>query len=335
LSQLEIADYLSRFMHLQDEEAWYLEKIYKNSAISRRYSVLPDAIQAIKKGPVGMSERNAIYKQEAPLLAEISASEAFSGWNRPRSEITHVISVSCTGVMTPGIEFLLTQKLGLNSDVSLLGINFMGCHGAFRALKVAAKIAKENPKNRILLVCTELCTLHFKTRGDIESIVIQSLFADGSAAVIMGCQPRENEKVLFEITGEKATMIKESLKDMTWDASDEGFDMTLSQRVPSLIGEHIEGFVKQMVGEKIHDCEWAIHPGGKLIVETVEKAMKLDRSKTTSTWNVLSECGNISSATFLFVLKDIHQRKVKKEKIIGLGFGPGLSVEGLLLNNHY
>lgn len=344
MSQIEIADTLSRFMHLEDQEAWYLEKIFKNSAISKRYSVLPDIIHAcsttpIKDGFLGMSERNAIYKKEAPLLAERSAKEALKDWDRPLSDITHVISISCTGVMTPGIEFLIAQRLGLRPDVSLLGINFMGCHGAFKGLKVATKIAKENPKNRILLISTELCTLHFKPRGDIESIVIQSLFADGSAALIMGCEPREKEKVLFEIIEEKSIAIHDTLDDMTWDAGDEGFNMTLSQRVPSLIGEHIESFVRNLAGkdENLHTYEWAIHPGGKMIIEAVEKAMSLDRSMTTSTWNVLSQCGNISSATFLHVLKDIHDRKMTKEKIIGLGFGPGLSVEGLVLKreNNY
>ncbi len=335
LSQLEIADHLNRFMHFEDEEAWFLEKIYKNSAIGRRYSVLPDIIHATHPaGFIGMSERNAIYKKEAPLLAEKSARGALNNWNRPPSDITHIISVSCTGIMTPGIEFLLSQRLGLNPDASLLGINFMGCHGAFKALKVAAKIAKENPKNRILLVSTELCTLHFKTRGDIESIVIQSLFADGSASAIIGCQPTEHEKVIFEITEERSCAIHDTLDDMTWDASDEGFNMTLSQRVPSLIETHIESFVKQLAGTSanFHEFEWAIHPGGKLIVESVEKALKLDRSMTASTWNVLGHCGNVSSATFLFVLKDIFNRNISKEKVIGLGFGPGLCVEGLVLN---
>ncbi len=327
-------------MQLEDEEAWYLEKIFKNSAISRRYSVLPEIIHSLcpaskQAGFLGMSERNAIYKKEAPLLAEKATREALKTWNRPINEITHVISVSCTGVMTPGIEFIVAQNLGLKPDVSLLGINFMGCHGAFKALKVATKIAKEKPSNRILLVCTELCTLHFKPRGDIESIVIQSLFADGSAAVILGCEPRENEKVLFEITNEKSFAISDTREDMTWDAGDEGFNMTLSQRVPSLIGTHIEAFVHHLSGDRaetLHQYEWAIHPGGKMIVESVEKAFHLDRSMTTSTWNVLSHCGNISSATFLYVLKDIHERKVANKKVIGLGFGPGLCVEGLILN---
>jgi predicted naringenin-chalcone synthase len=338
MSQIEIADKLSHFMHLEDQEAWYLEKIFKNSAITKRFSVLPDLIHScttktMHDGFLGMSERNNIYKREAPLLAEKSAREALKNWKKPLTDITHVISVSCTGVITPGIEFLLAKSLGLRSDVSLLGINFMGCHGAFKSLKVATKIAKENPKNRILLVCTELCSLHFKPRGDIESIVIQSLFADGSAALVMGCEPSESEKIIFKVLEERSVAIHDTLDDMTWDAGDEGFHMTLSQRVPTLIGMHIESFVHNLLGKdkNLQTYEWAIHPGGKLIIESVEKALSLDKSTTTSTWNVLSTCGNISSATFLHVLKDIQNRKIDKEKVVGLGFGPGLSVEGLVL----
>lgn len=321
-------------MHFQDEEAWFLEKIYKNSAIQRRYSILPQIIHSKEDAFIGISTRNALFRKEAPVLAEKSAREAIQNWGQPLDKITHVISVSCTGVMTPGIEFILSQQLGLRSDVTLLGINFMGCHGAFKALKVAEKIAKHHPKNRILLVCTELCSLHFKARGDIETIVIQSLFADGSAAVIMGSHPSNGEKVLFEITNEHSLTIPSSQEEMTWHVSDEGFDMTLSQRVPHLIGNHIEPFVEQLLrssGVQQNACEWAVHPGGKMIIETVESALSLNHTHTTSSWKILQQCGNLSSATFLFVLQDISQRKILNETIVGLGFGPGLTVEGLLL----
>jgi len=341
LSQLEIAERLNDLLQLPDEEAWLLEKIYKNSEINKRYSVLPDIMHPKSRFSmpsqgirfVGMSERNADYKKEAPKLAEKSAKEALTHWGRNPKEITHIISVSCTGVMTPGIEFFLSRQFNLAPDVSLLGINFMGCFGAFKALKVASKIAKADPKNRILLVSTELCTLHFKPRGDIESIVIQSLFADGSAAVIVGCAPLKDENPIFELVDESSYAIQDTMEDMTWDASDEGFDMTLSKRVPLLISEHIGTFVKKLVGSSnaLHEYEWAIHPGGKTIIEAIEKTLSLDRSLTASSWNVLRNFGNLSSASFLYVLEDIYKRHDSKDKIVGLGFGPGLSVEGLLL----
>jgi predicted naringenin-chalcone synthase len=339
LSQTEIADRLSDLLDLQEEESWLLRKIYANSAISKRYSVLPDIIHpknpyfSGKTGIIGMSKRNGIYKKEAPLLAERAAREALRHWPGMLNEITHVISVSCTGAMTPGIEFFLMERLGLEPYASLLGINFLGCYGAFKALKVAKKIAQENSKNRILLVSTELCTLHFKCCKDIESMVIQSLFADGSAAVIIGKEPRKNEISLFELVDDQSFVIKDSFKEMTWDASDEGFDMTLSARVPKLIGEYIESFVKRLIGASadLQEYEWAIHPGGKAIIEAVELALKLDRSQAASSWTVLKHFGNLSSATFLYVLEDIYQRQNAKEKILGLGFGPGLSVEGIVL----
>lgn len=337
---MKIADRLIDLMQLNDEDAWFLKKIYANSEVSKRYSALPDIlhpksdlISSKEVNFIGMSDRNAIYKKEAPLLAEKAAREAINQWKGKLSDITHVISVPCTGIMTPGIEFILARRLGLAENVSLLGINFMGCYGAIKALKVASKIAKENPKNRILLVSTELCTLHFKTRHDIETLVIQSLFADGSAAVIIGAQPKEKETALFEIIDEYCAYIKDSVEDMTWDASTEGFEMTLSARVPKLIGEHIGSFIKNFLGPSydLQEYIWAIHPGGKAIIEAVENALKLDRSLTSSAWNVLKTYGNLSSATFLYVLDDICQNYTSKEKTIGIGFGPGLSIEALLL----
>lgn len=340
LSQSEIADKLIDLSHISDEESWLLKKIYTNSAVSRRYSVLPDIMHpksSIFSGNhnshIGMTERNALYKKEAPLLAEKAAQETIKNWHGKLKDITHVISVSCTGAITPGVEFLLAQKLGLRDDVSLLGVNFMGCYGAFKGLKVASKIAKESPKNRVLMVCTELCTLHFKPMNDIETLVIQSLFADGSAGVIVGSEPRENENAIFEIIDEGSSYIKDTTEDMTWDASSEGFDMTLSARVPKLIQENIEQFVRNFLGFSYTSKKytWAIHPGGKAIVEAIEEALKLDKSQTTSSWNVLKSFGNLSSATFLYVLEDIYRNSSSHDRIVGIGFGPGLCIEALLL----
>ena len=336
LSQMEFSAFLNDFLHFDDETAWLLEKIYKNSAIERRYSVLPDILQTQRKGRdfIGMSERNEIYRKEAPLLALKAAQNALKGWKQSHEKITHIISVSCTGAITPGIECLVAKSLKINPFASLLGINFMGCHGAFKALKVATKIALENPKNRILVICTELCTLHYKPYGDLESIVIQSLFADGSAAVIIGQNTESEEKALFEFEGELSYAIDETLEEMSWNASTEGFQMTLSPKVPQLIEEHIKPFVHHfLASHPLTAYEWAIHPGGKSILESVEKGLNLSKSQTESSWNILRDYGNLSSATFLYVLNDIAQRKLAKEKIVGLGFGPGLSVEGLLLKN--
>ena len=336
---MDIADRIIELMQLSGSEAHRLKKVYSHSAVHKRHSSLPDVLHTkshlippIETDFYDMTSRNAIYKKEAPILAEEAARTAIANWKGNLSDITHVISVSCTGIIAPGLEFILARQLGLEAHVSLLGINLMGCFGAIKALKVASKIAKEDPKHRILLVSTELCTLHFKTRQDIETMVIQSLFADGSAAVIVGAQPREHETVLFEIIDERCSYIKNSLEDMSWEGSMEGFDMRLSVRVPKLIGEHITPFINSFLGANFdpHQYVWAIHPGGRAIVEVVEIALNLDRSLTASAWNILNNYGNLSSATFLYVLEDVCQTYPSAKEVIGLGFGPGLCIEALL-----
>ncbi len=336
LAQTDIAKYLSKKLILEDEEAWMLEKIYKNSCIERRYSVLPEILISERGKPaIGMSARNAIYKKEAPILAEQAARQALAKWDRPLNEITHIISVSCTGAITPGLEFKLNQALGLPPTTSRLGINFMGCFGAFKGLSVAHKIALANPKHRVLMVCTELCTLHFHAAHDIESLVINSLFADGAAAVILGCEPRTGELALFEIAAEASFALPDSEHEMTWDAADRGFDMTLSAKVPALIEQNIKPFVQALVGgeKQFNALSWAVHPGGKSILEAVQKSLQLDNTHTRSSWNVLANYGNLSSGTFLYVLDDLLARGPSSPATVGLGFGPGLSIEGLVLKN--
>jgi predicted naringenin-chalcone synthase len=320
---------------LDDEEAWMVERIYNNSHISKRYSVLTDVLLPAKnQPPIGMSARNTLYKREAPPLAEKAAREALKQWGGPLSAITHVLSVSCTGAITPGLEFKLAQTLGLDPYVTRLGINFMGCFGAFKGLSVAHKIACDKPANRILMVCTELCTLHFRPGESIESTVIHSLFADGAAAAIVGAVPRPHEQPKYEMLQEKSIALKDSEQEMTWDAGDYGFDMTLSARVPALIEQHIKGFVDVLAPNQLqHNIEWAVHPGGKAIIEAVEKALALKRNQTESSWSVLSQYGNMSSATILYVLEHLMNKKDLSPLTVALGFGPGLSIEGLLLRN--
>ena len=165
-SQSEIAEVLIDLLGLDDEDAWMLQKIYQNSCIERRYSVLPTLLHPSYTGEshIGMTTRNDIYKREAPLLAQKAALHAIERWQRSATEITHILSVSCTGAITPGLEFKLAQALGLKPTVARLGINMMGCFGAFKGLSVAHKIACESPNNRVLVVCTELCSLHFRYR---------------------------------------------------------------------------------------------------------------------------------------------------------------------------
>ena len=342
-TQEKLADLFIDVLSIAPEKQDYLRTIYKNSGIQKRHCVMKDFNQERKEwdfwGPnypetiPGMSHRNAFYKEKAPELALEAAKKALDLWGGDPQDITHVISVSCTGMMAPGIEYHLMKNLSLSPTVNRLGINFMGCFGAFKGLSVARAFANENPKHRVLVVCTELCSLHLQTHQDHDTIVANSIFADGSAAVIVGQNPRAEEKELWKIKNLQSIGIENTLEKMSWEASDSGFQMRLSHTVPVLIGRHIQSFVNQLVPSTIDllNCDWPIHPGGKSIIQSIERTFNLNSTHTQSSWNTLANYGNMSSATFLFVLEHLSQQQQQSPWSIGLAFGPGLSVEGILL----
>lgn len=342
-SQEEIANKMVDMLQLDSEQGAHLRRIYKNTAIGFRHSIIPDFGEQRdgwkfwgKEYPnpsPGTSKRNEVYKRETPPLAHAAALKALNAWGGSPSEITHVIFVSCTGVMAPGVEFTLIQLLGLNRSVHRLGINLMGCFGAFKGLQVASAFAKESPQHRILLVCTELCSLHLQADLSHDTLLANALFADGSAAVVIGTDLRPSETPLFSIIRQNSFALDNSLDKMTWDVGDHGFFMQLSSFVPPLIKRHIQTLVTPLLKDQaeIGECDWPIHPGGKSIIHALERALDLKADQTKASWETLWNYGNMSSTTFLFVLERLHQQKSDKKWAAGVGFGPGLSMEGILL----
>ena len=340
--QGDIAQKMKSLFQLDAKTSQFLENMYTNTKIKRRYSVLKDVETNLEDGEFfnkdfltnspGTKVRNDIYIAEAPKLAKKAAQEVIKTWNRDPKEITHIISVSCTGVMAPGIEFILQQELNLPSTVQRIGLNFMGCFGAFRALAVANSIAKENSKNRILVVCTELCSLHFQVAFKTDILIGNALFADGAAATIVGAQIREQETPLWSIEKLTSHAIENSQDKMTWTISDNGCVMSLSKEIPKIIEQNAPAIISSILNkEDFNNFTWAIHPGGKSIVEAIEKSCCLKKEQTKASWKILNDYGNMSSATFLFVLKELAKNIKEHKNVIGLGFGPGLSLETILL----
>lgn len=347
LAQTKFPKVAEQHLNLSESQARLIEHIAKNSCISKRHSIIEDFAENGVKGPCfgdrkGSEEfpqtaaRNEIFKKHAPLLAQSVCDKALQEWGGKREAITHVISVSCTGMIAPGIEFLLIDSLGLSQEVERLGINFMGCFGAFKGLAIAKALAMENPSHRILLVCTEMCSLHFQADGKNDTLIANTLFADGAAATVIGAKAQATETPLLEIHNQKSIAIKETQTLMSWEAGNYGYHMRLSPLVPKKIEMHISSFVSRLIGEgqSFLSYAWAVHPGGKSILDAVIRACQLQPEQLEASWKILENYGNMSSPTFLFVLKELLEKPKEndKDKIIGLGFGPGLSVEGLLLH---
>lgn len=335
LTQELFGERVGRLLGFREEEERLLRKILKGTMIGKRHTAVKDMFDAgcFPSISPGTGARNALYKTLAPALAEEVAKKALHEWGGDPSGITHVISVSCTGCIAPGIEFILVDRLKLPRHVERLGVNFMGCYGAFKGLAVARALAEQDPAHRVLLVCTELCSLHFQEEMSKEALVSNSLFADGAGAAVVGCAPKKDETPLFSLRGSASLALEGSLDLMTWTIGDTGFKMGLSPKVPEAIEKEVLDFTKRILNNSapFEEVLFAVHPGGRAIVDAVAKACSLDGEQLEATWRVLKEYGNMSSPTFLFVLEEILKEKSAREWVVGLGFGPGLSMEGLLL----
>jgi acyl transferase domain-containing protein/predicted naringenin-chalcone synthase/NADPH:quinone reductase-like Zn-dependent oxidoreductase/NAD(P)-dependent dehydrogenase (short-subunit alcohol dehydrogenase family) len=317
-----------------------LESLYENTLIETRhmcYDIRENSIAELRE----KGTYNEIYKKVAPELAARAALIALKQWGGDISEITHVVSCSCTGVIVPDVNFLLIEMLGLPLNVQRVSVNFMGCFGGLSTMRTAIGLASVNPKNRVLMVCTELSSIHYKISMDQDEKIGSSIFADGSAAMIVGCAPRKVEKPLYQVLNSNAVAIPNTIELMRWEVTPKGWDLGLSPQIPAMIYNSVPDFVKDLCkGYGITDyneVDYTIHPGGKAILNAIEVALDVQsRERTISSWEILKNYGNMSSCTVLFVMNHLAQRSKTseiKENVIGLAFGPGLSVEGVLMKN--
>lgn len=274
----------------------------------------------------GTEARNELYTEAAGKLFVDAARKASAGIDT--DTITHVITVSCTGFFAPGPEYLIARALGLRPGVQRYNLGFMGCYASMPALRLAHQLCKADPDAVVLVVSVELCTLHVRSSNDPDQIIAASLFADGAGAAIVHTGPGLASLDSFDTrvtpTGEDA---------MAWTIGDEGFTMVLSSYVPHIIGEHITGALDGLIGDTVprEITHWALHPGGRSIVDRVEAALDLDPSQLAASRAVLNEFGNMSSATVLFVLEKILREAAPGEQVCAIAFGPGLTVESALL----
>ena len=346
ISQKELSGFLLNNLNLSDEKKKEIEIIFRASGISHRHTVLKDYASSLGDFEFfpntnnlepfpGVSQRMQLYKKEALALSLDAVRQCIG--NDDLKNFTHLITVSCTGMYAPGLDFDLVKSLGFSHSIKRTAINFMGCYAAFNALKVAKDICTANAGSKVLIVCVELCSLHFQKNLDHQdTILANALFGDGAAAVVVESDPSPNINLSLETF--YCDLMVEGEQDMTWSIGDFGFEMTLSSYVPDLIKKGIKSLINNLLNElklKTSDIShFAIHPGGKKILEVIEQELNIPKESNTPAYSVLKNYGNMSSPTILFVLKSIFGKldvNDKESKILGLAFGPGLTLESMLL----
>ncbi len=320
--------------------------ISKKTTIRKRYSVLKDyslpanEFEFFEKDKSllpepSLTKRMAVYRKEA-LKLSLEAINKIKDIEEIKSSITHIITVTCTGMFAPGLDIELMQHLNLNAHTERNSINFMGCNAAILGLKSADTICKSNPDAKVLLVCVELCTLHFQKRFYEDYILSNLLFADGCAVVLITAKPiNKEENKLIKINSFNSLILHKGYNDMAWQLSETGFLMNLTSYVSTLIKDNIKLMIGSMKVDTNTIDHWAIHPGGKKIIDDFFDTLQVDRVKAAESYDVLNNYGNMSSPTVLFVLKQVIEKTIhpkKGEKIFSAAFGPGLSIETMQLS---
>jgi predicted naringenin-chalcone synthase len=285
------------------------------------------------EGSPGTRERMRKYEEEAGALAVAATRKALGDARVAPDRVTHLVSVTCSGFYAPGFDIALIKQLGLSAAVARTQVGFMGCHGSLNGLRVSRAFVAADPAACVLLCAVEMCSLHHQYGWDPEKIVANSLFADGAGAVVTVGADAPSD-VLNQLVASGSTLIDESEDAMSWRIGDHGFEMTLSKSVPDLIARNLGGWLDgwlEAQGLTVATVgSWAVHPGGPRILAAVGEALGIDRGSLEISHSVLTQYGNMSSPTVLFILERLRQAKAPRPWV-ALAFGPGLAVEALLL----
>lgn len=312
-----------------DQDRRLFRRMAARSGIEHRWTVLepipgnndPQAPAALYRDGAATptSQRMSCYAEEAPGLA-LAAARALG----PLDGVTHLVLASCTGFTAPGIDQIVARRLELDVGVERSLIGFMGCYAAVAALRSAYHIVRSRPDARVLVITVELCSLHLQPHTELEPILAGLLFGDGGAAALVSAHPTG-----LAISGPFSSAFPDSGDLITWAIGDTGFDMHLSGRVPGAIAAALTGQdFRGRLGDIAAIDGWAVHAGGRSILDAVAHALELPPTALSPSREVLRAFGNMSSATLIFVLDRILRSGDRVRNGVAIAFGPGLAAEG-------
>lgn len=318
----------------------WARRIFRQCGVDTRYTCEPDLLlpagvcrylpgQEVREVP-STSERMEVYQRESVPLAVQAAREAMEDAGLAPSGITHLITVSCTGQFLPGLDTLLTKELHLSPRIQRIPLTFQGCSAGLKGVQLAKSIAESSAASQVLVVCVELCTIHFQPPTSRENLFGASFFGDGaSACIVSPLSP--GQRYVIQLGEGNSVLVPDSESEMIWKVGDHGFDLYLSPAIPKLLRTFLGEEVNRLLAQDSLPPLWAIHPGGRGIVDAVQDIFGLDDAQVSYSRDILQQFGNLSSATILFVWKrmrdDLMQRGIGQAEGLSLAFGPGLTAE--------
>ncbi|MBD0400862.1 type III polyketide synthase [Flammeovirga sp. EKP202] len=330
--QKDILEFMqSTLSEEEHREKKLMALVSKNSGINTRHSVINNLYDYFLEGTVPDIESRMLLFDQAALKLGVEAVKKCITESQLQ-EITHIVTVSCTGLSAPGLEIALMKELELPSNLIRTTVNFMGCYAAFHALRIGDQICKSNPNAKVLIVDVELCSIHFQNEKDDDNILANTLFADGAAAVYMSND--DTIPSIYEIGSFFSKLLLSGEQDMAWKLSKTGFQMRLSNYIPKLIESEIANMLSDVVAQTglgSQELQWAFHPGGVRILKAISNVLEIPKEEVQASYDVLAKHGNMSSVTILFVLL-LMSKNESKGPVFSAGFGPGLTMEAMTLN---
>ncbi|GGG05386.1 chalcone synthase [Paenibacillus albidus] len=340
ISQQDVADLIASSLTDSPDLARFARRIFKSCGVETRFTCdssflgPPEECRYLPSGDPSnvptTRERMNKYQQEALPLGAIAAGKALKDAGISPDRITHLITVSCTGQYLPGLDVMLIRQLGLPPRVNRLPLIFQGCAAGLKAIQMARDVVKGAPGAWVLVVCVELCTLHFQPVKERETLFAASFFGDGASACIIG-SPEARHNPYLRLGSGYSVLLPDSVEDMTWEVGDTGYDLFLSPSIPKLLATHLQEELDILLERGQLPELWAIHPGGRGIVDSVQNVLNLSDEQTRYSREILRDAGNLSSVTIMFVLNAMRLDMITREQAltegVAMAFGPGLTAE--------
>ncbi|TVU25652.1 hypothetical protein EJB05_28156, partial [Eragrostis curvula] len=342
---------LTRSNHMLDLKARFAKICEKTTTEKRHLYMSKEWLKSnpsttAYKSP-SVTPRQELADEGVPRLGAEAARIAIRDWGKKTTDITHLVVATTSSGCQPGADWELVKLLGLPYSTKRLMLYQAGCHGGGSALRVAKDLAENNPGARVLVVCSEVYALSLRgpSESHIGNLVGHAIFGDAAGAVVVGSNPTADEQAMFELVSTSQEIIPGTGDAIVSKLRDEGIMFTLQPDVPThvsgTVGCAVECALKKVPAPDLNDeVFWVMHPGGRQIVDKVEKTLGLGTEKLAASKHVLRQYGNTRSSSVILVMEEMRRRSKEQglptageglEWGLLLGFGPGVTVETILL----
>ena len=316
----------------------FIDAAMNNSGIETRNFVVSDGGSSNEEdfftnGIPSTEKRMVHYEKWSKKLVFEAVEKVLKTSELSISDITRIITISCTGFFAPGLDYEIINKFDIPKNVKRTNIGFMGCAASIIGFSAALDALSSDREENILMVSVELCSIHLQFEPTRDNILANTVFADGSAAVILSNKIKQSEGAKLKLQKTRSILFENSAEFMGWKIADTGFNMILSSALPKIILEtaspELKTILKEFGVEKEKIKFWALHPGGRAILDAIKEGMNFNEEQMKASRNVLKRNGNMSSASILFVIEEIlKSEKINRgDKLCAVAFGPGLTME--------